>query len=225
AREHAAGSISALGLVLGASDARGLPFDFLNPKRPAVRRNMRRIRFMMGTAAAAAVLLLFVGLQRRLINQRETQFKALKGELTDVSRQRPIYRQMRLQATTVQNWAQERRNWLEHFAYLSAILPSSEDLYVSSLSISSQGAIRMAVQARSGEILGKLDKQLRAAGYAVKPVAISPGADRFGCNFRSNVELTPTEEMKIDLAKIRPRPRPPDDVSLEPSVKAAHKGA
>src|SRR5439155_17417351 len=36
AREHAAGSISALGLVLGASDARGLPFDFLNPKRPAV---------------------------------------------------------------------------------------------------------------------------------------------------------------------------------------------
>jgi len=44
AREHAAGAISALGLGFGFVDPRGLAFDFLNPKRPAVQRNLRRIR-------------------------------------------------------------------------------------------------------------------------------------------------------------------------------------
>src|SRR5207247_2804654 len=66
AREHAAGSISALGLALGVNDPQGLPFDFLNPKQPAVQRNMRRIRLMMGAAAAIAVLLFVGGIQKQL---------------------------------------------------------------------------------------------------------------------------------------------------------------
>src|SRR5207237_10020115 len=106
AREHAAGSISALGLALGANDPQGLPFDFLNPKRPAVQRNMRRIRMMMGAAAAAAALLLLGGVQKQLINKRDAQLNALKTELSQANRKRPIYRQMRLQATTIQNWVQ-----------------------------------------------------------------------------------------------------------------------
>jgi len=69
------------------------------------------------------------------------------------------------------------------------VLPASEEVYITSLSISGQGSIRLGVQARSGEILAKLDKQLRAAGYDVKPLAITPGSDRFGYNFRSLVEL------------------------------------
>jgi Tfp pilus assembly PilM family ATPase len=223
AREHAAGSISALGLALGVTDAQGLPFDFLNPKRPAVVRNMRRVRFMMGAAAAAAIFLLLLGAQRRLINQREIQLKRLKSELAEATTHRPIYRQMRLQATTAQDWVRGSRNWLDHYAYLSAIFPSSEEIYLSSLSVSGQGSIRLAVQARSGDVLARLDKQLRAAGYAVKPLAITPGADRFGCNFRSNVELAATPEMLVDLAKFRPPARPADDASLD-TPKHARKG-
>lgn len=224
AREHAAGSISAVGLALGANDPQGLPFDFLNPKRPAVRRNLRRTRLMMAGAAAAAALLFLGGVQRFLINQREARLNALKTELSQAAGKRSIYRQMRLQAGSVQNWVQEKHNWLEHYAYLSAILPSSEDLYIGSLSVSGQGIIRLAVQARSGEVLARLEKQLRAAGYSVKPLAITPGADRFGCNFRSNVELAFPEEMKIDLAKVRPPARPADDVSLEEAAKSGRKG-
>ncbi len=224
AREHAAGSLSALGLALGANDPQGLPLDFLHPKRPAVQRNMRRIRMMMGVAAAAAALIFVGGVQRFLINKKELQYNTLKAELTEATTKRPIYRQMRLQAGAVQNWVQDKHNWLEHYAYLSAVLPSSEDLYIGSLSVSAQGAIRLAVQARSGEVLAKVEKQLRAAGYAVKPIAITPGADRYGCNFRSTVELAFPEDMKIDVAKLRPPPRPADDASLEEGAKALRKG-
>jgi hypothetical protein len=96
------------------------------------------------------------------------------------------------------------------------VLPGSEDLYLTSLSISAQGNIHLAVQARSGEILANLDRQLRNAGYDVKPLAITPGNDRHGYNFRSTVELLVPAKMKIDLSKAQPPARPADDASLEP---------
>src|SRR5688572_9987726 len=123
---------------------------------------------------------------------------------------------MRQQAASLQEWAREGHNWLEHYAYLSSILPPSEEIYITSLSIGGGGTIRFAVQARNGETLAKLDKQLRAAGYNVKPLAITPAADKHGYEFRSYVELTLGDAMKIDLAKVNAPARLGDDASLDP---------
>jgi hypothetical protein len=90
--------------------------------------------------------------------------------------------------------------------------------------VSGQGTVRLAVQAQSGEILAKLEKQLRAAGYDVKPLAITPGADRHGYEFRSTVELLVTDKMKIDLSKVKAPPRPADDASLDPAVNKGGGG-
>ena len=104
---------------------------------------------------------------------------------------------------------------MKRVAAITAMLPGSEEIYVTSLTIGSQGGIRLAVQARSGEVLARLDKQLRDAGYEVKPQAITPGTDRHGYNFRSAVELGVPAKLKIDLTKIKAPPlRPADDVSL-----------
>ena len=216
AREHATGSISAIGLALSAGDATGLPFDFLNPKRPPVQRNMRRIRTLIWTTAAAAVLILFFGLRKHFIDQRLKVQRAITAELAKEEKNRPLYRRMRQQGTALQEWAREGHNWLDHYAFLSSILPPSEEIYITSLSVGAQGTIRFAVQARNGETLAKLDKQLRAVGYNVKPLAITPAADKHGYNFRSNVELTLTDGMKIDLAKVNAPARPSDDASLDP---------
>ena len=80
------------------------------------------------------------------------------------------------------------------------------------------------MQARSGEILAKLDKQLRAAGYDVKPLAITPGADRHGYEFRSSVELIVSDKMTIDLSKVKAPARPADDVSLDPAFNKGGGG-
>ena len=66
--------------------------------------------------------------------------------------------------------------------------------------------------------MAPLDKQLRAAGYDVKPLAITPGADRHGYEFRSSVELLAPDKMKIDLSKVKTPARPADDASLDPKV-------
>lgn len=223
-RQYAAGAIGVLGLVLGLADSAGLPMDFLNPKRPAVQRNTRRIRMLALSAAGAAVVIGLLGMRTHLIEERMKGSRELQQELAQGEKQLPVYRRMQQQAATVQNWAKQGRDWLEHYAYLSAVLPGCGDLYITSLTVSGQGHIHLAVQARSGEILADLDRQLRAAGYEVKPLAITPGKDRHGYNFRSTVELVVPAQMKMDFSKVRPPVRPDGDTEPGPKPERQRGG-
>ena len=223
-RDHWTGCIAAIGLALGLGDAKGLPFDFLNPKRPAVAKDLGRIRVLAGLAAATAVFVFILSLRSYLLNQRTLVYQKAAQELSESEKNRSIYKRMLQQSAVVEDWAKLEPNWLEHYAYLSAVLPPSEDLYITSFGVSGQGVIHMAVQARSGEVLAKLDKQLRSAGYDVKPLAITPGADRHGYEFRSTVDLLVTEKLRIDLSKIKAPVRPSDDGSLDPILRRGGRG-
>ena len=214
-RDKASGAMSSVGLALGMGDPNGLPFDFLHPKRPPVQRDMRRIRVLVGAAAAVLVVFGVIGLRSHLINKRLLVQKQVQSELTAAQKMQPLYRQVRGQYAAIDEWVREGDNWLDHYIYLSGILPGAEEIYVTSLSVSGQGTIRLAVQAKSGEILARLDKQLRAAGYEVKPQAITPGSDKHGYDFRSSVELIIPAKMKIDISKAKPPGRPADDASLD----------
>jgi Tfp pilus assembly PilM family ATPase len=215
AREAAAGAMGALGLALGMGDGLGLPFDFLNPKQPAVQRDMRRIWILSSVAAVAVLGTAVLGLRTWLVTRRTEVLNAASTELAEAEKKRPVYRKLLQQTAVVEDWIKGERDWLEHYAYLTSVLPASEELYLTSLAVSGQNIIRMSVQARSGETLARLEKQLVAAGYEVKPIAITPGADRFGYEFRSTVELSVPAKLKIDLHKVKPPQRPIDDVSMD----------
>jgi hypothetical protein len=210
-----AGGFSSIGLALGATDPAGLEFDFLNPKRPTPPPDLRKIRLIVGVTAAVALLVAVLGVRKTLISRRETILAALQTELTTGEKKRPVYRQMIQQAATLKAWSAEERDWLDHYAHLSAVLPPSEEVYLTSVAFGPNRAIRLGVQARNGEVLGKVDRLLRAAGYDVKPLAVTPGADRNGYNFRTTVELTVPSKLKFDLTKLTPPARPADDASLE----------
>ncbi len=216
AREHVAGALPAIGLALGCGDEGGLPFDFLNPKKPAVQRDMRRIRILAGAAAAVALFIFTLAIRQHLINRHQKVLTQLQAQFSAEDKQRKTFQAMVRHAGVVRDWTDGGRNWLDHYAYLSAVLPASEEVYITSLAVSGTGLIRLSVQARSGETLAKLDKQLRAAGYDVKPLAITPGADRHGYEFRSTVELIIPPKQVLDLSKVKTPPRPADDVSLDP---------
>lgn len=218
-RAHAAGALAGIGLALGYADAEGLPFDFLNPKRPAVQRDKRRIKILASLALVAVLFCLVAGVRTWLTSQRQTVLDTITAEAVAAEKNRPLYRQMIGQAGVVNEWVQAERDWLLHYAYLTAVLPRSEETFLTSLSVSGQGIIRLAVRAKSGAVLAKVEKQLRAAGYDVKPLAITPGSDRTGYEFLSTVELVVPAKLKIDLSKVTPPERPADDASLDPAVR------
>ena len=162
------------------------------------------------------MFLVLAGVRAWMMNQRQAVLDAVTLEATTAEKHRPVYRQMIAQAGVVNEWVRGERDWLLHYAYLTAVLPRSEEVFLTSLSVSGPGALRLGVRARSGEILAKVEKQLRAAGYDVKPLAITPGSDKNGYEFQSTVELAVPDKLKIDLAKVKPPPRPEDDASLDP---------
>jgi Tfp pilus assembly PilM family ATPase len=215
---EAPGALAALGLALGLADRSGLPFDFLNPKRPPVQRDTRRLKILLGATAAILVLVATFGIRTTLVRRETDLYNQAYAELMDAEKKRPIYRRGILQGTTVDNWIKSSRDWTDHFAHLSTVLPPAEDLYIKKFTVTGQGSLRIAVQARSGEIIARLDKQLRAAGYDVKPSAITPGSDRYGYDFASVVELLIPAKLKIDLTKLKVPSRPSDDGSLDPEL-------
>lgn len=217
-REDAAGSVGVIGLALGFGDEEGLPFDFLNPKQPSKPRNTKRLVILAGLAGLAVLVIGLMATRKMLIDRRTSILNAAAVELEDAEKKRPIYKALMGRATVVGDWVKGGRDWLQHYAYLSSVLPPTEEAYLTAFSVDNQGIIRLAVQARSGQILAALDSKLRAAGYEIKPLAITPGANRFGYEFRSNVELTPSPKLKIDLAKLKPVVRPADDASLDPKA-------
>jgi len=218
ARADAPGALAALGLALGLADRAGLPFDFLNPKRPPVKRNLKRLRILLGTAIAVVVIVGIFIVRTTLVRRETELYNQALAELADAEKKRPTYRRTLLQAAAVDAWLKSERDWTGLYAHLSSVLPPAEDIYLKSFAVTGLGSLRLGVQARNGETIARLDKQLRAAGYDVKPIAITPGSDRYGYNFASIVELVASPKLKVDLSKLKTPARPADDGSLDPNL-------
>jgi hypothetical protein len=160
------------------------------------------------------------GARGHLIKKRIEIRQKAQTELTDAEKKLPIYRRLKAQAKLVNGWMADEQNWLDHLAYLSAVLPPADQIYVSGFTTTPQHVMRFAVNAKTGELLAELDKKLRAAGYELKPLSITPANDKNGYNFRTTVELTIPKKMKPDTTKVKPASRPADDAS----GKRAEKG-
>ena len=213
--EARSGGLTVLGLALSAQDQAPWPFDFLRPKRPPAPRNRRRAMLIQAAAAVAALLCLLWGLRAVLLHQRVKTRERLQASIKELAGRRQPHRETRLRAKTIQDWLGERRDWLDHYAYLSQVLPGCADVYVTSISAGARGVLHLSIQARSGEILADIDKRLRQAGYELRPLAVTPTSDRYGYAFQSSLELTLPPKMKIDLAALKVPQRPADDGSVE----------
>ncbi|HRZ36998.1 MAG TPA: pilus assembly protein PilM [Candidatus Paceibacterota bacterium] len=202
-------ALPAVGLALGALEPEGLPIDLLNPKRPPVARDNRRVRQLGIVAAILAVLLAAVGLRARWIGARERHRAQLQEQITLGSKNLAAYRHVRNQARTLADWSGAGRNWLDHLTVLSALLPPSRDLYVTALSTSARNTLNLAVKIRGGETVDRLLETLRSAGYQVKAPAIMPAMDRFGFRFQANLELGIPTAITNDLDALAVESRPP----------------
>lgn len=214
ARIHPEG-LGAAGLAWGMLDDAGLPLDFLHPRRPAAgRRNRPWTRWLLASLIGASLVGVW-GIRSRGLEQRRRVQDQLRMQVEQGEKSRPLFREMRLKARVVEGWLNERRQWLDSCAHLSSLLPGAGDLYITSLSTGTKGTIYLAVRARSGDLLAQLDRQLRSAGYDLKPLAVTPSADPHGYGFQTTVELKLPEKHEVNVADLRAPERPANDASLD----------
>ncbi len=201
--------LPAVGLAMGALDPRGMPFDFLHPKRPPVVRDTRRLRQLAIATGVLALFLTTAGLRARWIGERERHRAALQEQVNLGSKNLGAYRLARNQARLLKEWTTGGRDWLDHLTVLSALLPPSPELYVTALSTSARNTLSLAVRVRSGETVDHLTATLRAAGYDVKAPAIMPATDRHGYRFQANLELQVPVAVTRNLEELAVEARPP----------------
>jgi hypothetical protein len=121
----------------------------------------------------------------------------------------------------VKAWHAGNRNWLDHLALISALLPHSHELYVTALSTSTRNTLNLAVRVRRSETVDRACSALRAAGYDVRPPAITPVSDRYGYRLQASLELSVPAKVTNDLDHLTVETRPPPHARPTAAAPAA----
>jgi len=213
--------VSALGLAMEQPAGEAPPFDFLNPKRPREKKNVKRTRIAAIAMGVAVLLVVALGarsvaigrIARRVEDLKKTN-NALKNAIKAAKKDADL-------VAAMESWVEGGENWLDRWAHISCLLPSAKDMYLTSLKTGEDGTLRLTVQARSSETITDLNKRLEEAGYRFKPGQLKDIRDRYGYNSSTTVRITGLPSEEVDLSAIKPAPRPPDDSSPEEFVKAS----
>lgn len=221
--------IAAIGLAI-AHRGRALPFDFLAPKQPRVRRDLRKVRIYAAVAIGALVLLT-CGL---LVNNH---LSAKEADVQDLIRQRKKLRKeaKKVEALVryvdkVEAWETDGRDWLDHWANLCGQFPSCEHVYIDRFKTNrSDGSIVFTVKATDNAWIDRLADNLDRAGYELRRgTSASEDITRGVYRHRTDVKIIVPGRMNVNLAMVQAKPRPPDDISLEkfrPGEKLTPAGA
>lgn len=204
--------IAALGLALDQTEAGDLPFDFLNPRRPPVQRDVRKIRIVAAAAGAAVILLAAVVAGGVWVHGKQAHVVALRKQRKDLEKEVRKVRALRKRVETGESWMSDRRIWLDHWAQLSGLFPGCTDVYITSLK-SGSGVLDFAVRVRDAEVVSELGGKLDDAGYGFKPGQITIRTDPFGYQAGTGLKVILDPKIQVDLAAVKFVPRPSDDVS------------
>jgi Tfp pilus assembly PilM family ATPase len=146
---HASAYLSVLGLAIGHAGSAEPPFDFLRPKRPAVRRDRRKILIGAVGGGVAAVLIGSIATGTLFLQGKQARVNTLSVEFRKFEEQNKRVAAVGKPVKAIETWVGAGRPWLDHWAYLSDVFPPCTEVYVTALSANQDGYLSFAVKARS----------------------------------------------------------------------------
>lgn len=210
------GFISAVGLALGNYNGHRLPLDFLHPKKPPVERNMARIYTIAGGSAAAAVAVIAIVVGVVKLANAEIELNAVRTVYNDTIKVSKRVEKIEKRLSALSSWTEDHQDWLDHWAYISSLLPSAKNVLISSLNTTANGDISFNVKAKQRSDITQLTTSLRKAGYQIKLGTESAVKDNLNYIYATTVRLTPTDDVIIKVSTLDNPGRPEDDVYQGP---------
>jgi len=201
-REDASRALTSLGLALGFIDEGGLTVNFLSPKKPTVRRNEGRTKWLLGICLLLASLIMLFSFRNRYESDAKLTYEKLTPLYSKLKKDERANKLIIRTGRAVTDWRNDSKNWLGHFAFLSSVLPQCDKVYLTSLGsrrAGSDGILSFQLQAKDSDTLHEVEKTLRELGYSFKSVPHTPGNDRYGYTFRASFDLHIPRQFNQDI--------------------------
>ena len=193
-----------------ASGSSGLPnVDLVNPRKPAEKKDNRRLKMILALGAGALVLAggwkwreSTIAGYKEQASALSTETNAMKTKYDSFSDRRNGEKKIDDALTT---WANRDINWLDEMVRLRELMGGTDQVFVKRLDFSvqsgdSRGMIKAEGYAKSREAIEQLAKTLRQAGYIVAPPTSPPSQRDPDYGKQLTLEITlpdrPTESAK-----------------------------
>jgi len=222
---RASAFIAALGMAVG-HDGSATPFDFIHPKRPRVKRDVKKIRRRLLVGAAAVMLIASITVGSIWVGQKKAVVDRLRAQAAELKKKRKPLDAQGKHLQALRAWDDRGMDLLGHWAYVSGAAPSCTDVYITSLKMGKEGSddsLKFVVRAKDDMVIIKFSQVLRGSrpwaatdsdlGYDVSTNRVATGEDPFRYLYGTTLSVSPPEGKKANLSGIRPERRPSDDVS------------
>ena len=133
AEEFSEHYVGPLGMLLAQSEPTGPGIDFINPRKPPIRRDYRKWRI---AGIVAAVLLSVVGFylyRRAVIVGLDEQITSVQQQSADLKKQLEELKPKLTSHETLTTWRDHRIEWLKHLQTLAAMMESTDEYYLTEL--------------------------------------------------------------------------------------------
>lgn len=166
--------VAAAGALLSGSGSGVQSIDFANPRKAAVKRDLRRVKILAGSLAAVVV---FAGVwsyrQGRIadLTARKGRLDAENAEIRELVEAGGKDLEW---AEKIGRWVDRDVEWLDEVERLRGLMPGTDRLFVDNFSFATvqqggTGLIRFDAWAKSESEINDLSRRLAEAGYRVKP--------------------------------------------------------
>lgn len=146
-----------------------LPIDLLAPKESPVPPNPVYRWAAIGTAAAAALMIVAYFLLAD-VNELRNEVDRQQAELEEATQVTAKIQEKADEARFVQQWLGDQVDWLDHLQRLSREFPDGQlanARRLSAVASAGGGRIDLSVQVKNPELVAALEDQLRSAGFSV----------------------------------------------------------
>ena len=228
--EDASGYLSVIGLAFGSRGAEKAPFDFLHPKRPAVKRDPKRQRKIAIALGALLALFVLMGGSWKFLDAKAETLKSLRSTKKQEEKKEEALRPLIRRVNTIDEWVEGGVDWLGHWLILSSVLPDARDVYIDNLRTNGtkitlnvqtpdnkivkqemKGHFIFIVRARDSKIITKLVQDLRETGYTVKVGKDGQDTNSYGYVRHTEVKVYIPLDKEVDIENRKAPPRPKDD--------------
>lgn len=203
-----------IGLAAAEADHRTAPFDFLHPRQPPAKVNLRKQRLAVGAAAALLVAALFFGVVEGTRGSLLRELDALQQREIDLDSKIKPGEATLAAANQISQWQAASRNQLQQMSALEALMEGTDRMYLSQYAFTagqgeSAGNLQATGNAKSREdVLQLQQRMIDSKSYSLQPRQLTQTSndDEYAYRFEINANLLAKPAALVQPSTPNPQP-------------------